>query len=171
MEEELVMPDEIQNLERALKAKSHEAATLVLQRHLTLIKESQLKIELDKLKRRGRLSDAAQKGDDLERQIGLLGSYAFQINTLVDEAFELYRRITELEAEELGAQLQQMRAELTLEMADSGESKRNAHVLSKRIDQMADSWSQKQSEIAQFEKEESEFWSSWRERFLAGQLG
>jgi predicted RNase H-like nuclease (RuvC/YqgF family) len=168
--EEEVVAAEIDHLQRALRAKSSDMATISLQRHIALLKESQLKVELDKFRRSGKFGEAAQKAGDLERQTRLLGSYAFKIEALADEALDLYRQITELEGEELDAQLQAMRSELRQAMGGSAEGTGNATVLSRRIDDVTSSWLQKQSEVLQLRNKGSELSRAWRERFLGVQL-
>ena len=157
---------EIDHLRRALKEKSGDVATYVLQRHLTLLKESQLKVELDKLTRRGKLEQVAQKTDDLERQRGLLASYDFQIASLANEALELHRQITELEVEELNLQLQELRSQSNV----AGPVEGTPAPLSKRIDDMTRTWLQKQSEARQLLNKESELAQAWKERFVGVQL-
>ena len=160
------MAIEIDHLRRALKAKSGDVATRTLQRHLTLLKESQLKVELDRLRRRGKFEEVTQKAAELERQAGLLSTYDFQIETLADEALELHRQITELEAEELNIQLQELRSQLTI----AGPAEGAATPLSKRIDDVTLTWLEKQSEAQQLLNKESELARAWKERFVGVQL-
>ena len=162
------MAAEIDHLRRALKARSGDVASCVLERHLTLLKESQLKVELDKLRRGGKFDAAVQKADELARQTGLLGSYAFQIETLAGEALELCRQITEVEAEELDVQLQELRSELNA--AGPAEGAGTATALSRRIDEVTRAWSAKQSEALQLLDKESDFSQAWKEKFVGVQL-
>ena len=160
------MAIEIDHLRRALKTKSGDVATRTLQRHLTLLKESQLKVELDRLRRRGKFEEVTQKAAELERQAGLLSTYDFQIETLADEALELHRQITELEAEELNIQLQELRSQLNV----AGSAEGAATPLSKRIDDVTRTWLEKQSEAQQLLNKESELARAWKERFVGVQL-
>ena len=164
------MAVEIDHLQKELRAKSNDIATIILHRHLALLKESQLKVELDKLGRSDKFGEAAEKAGELERQTRLLGSYAFQMEALADEALDLYRQLTELELEELEAQLQSMQSKLNQAMAGAAEGATNLEVLSRQIDDMTSSRLQKQAEVLQLWEKGSELSQAWRERFIRGQL-
>ena len=106
------MEAQILELQRVLEAKSREVAYISLQRHIALLKESQLKVERDKLRRSDKFDEAASKAAELERRRRLLCSYDCQLESLTDEALDVFRQITELEAEELEAQFQGLQSEL-----------------------------------------------------------
>lgn len=164
------MAPEIDHLQRALKAKSGDAADKTLQRHLALFRESQLKIELEKLKRKGRFEEASEKAEELARQINLLASYDYSLKALTDEAFELHRQITELEAEGLEIQLQQLRSELRQARAGTGRTRGNAQDLAGQIDAVTSTWLEKTNEVSQLQDYTSKASRAWREKFLGVQL-
>lgn len=161
---------EIDHLQRALKAKTGEVADKTLLRHLTLFKESQLKVELEKLKRKGKFEEADEKADELERQIGLLASYDFSLKALTNEAFDLHLQITELEAEELKIQLQRLRSELRQTMEGAESNKENTKALTRQIDAVTSAWLEKTTEVIQLQDETSERSRAWREKFMGVQL-
>ena len=164
------MAPEIDHLKRALKARSGDVADRTLQRHLTLFKESQLKVELEKLKRKGKLEEASEKADELARQTRLLASYDFTLKALTDEAFDLYLQITELEAEELRIELQRLRSEMRQAMDGAERGKENTKALTRQIDAVTSSWLEKTAEVIQLQDKTSERSRAWREKFLGVQL-
>ncbi len=157
-------------LQRALKAKSRDVADQSLQRHLALLKESQLKVELEKLRRSGKFNVSEKKADELERQTRLVHSYDFQIASLADEALDLYRQTTESEAEGLDAQIHGLRSELRQAMESTGEIHRDTDALARQIEAMTSTWLQKKSEVSQLQDKESELSRAWREKFIGVQL-
>ena len=161
------MAPAIDRLQRALKIKSNDVADLVLQRHLMLLKESQFKVELDRLRRKGKTDEAAQKLDELEKQTRLLGSYDFQIESRIDEALDLHRQIKELEAEELQAQLQDLQSDLKHAMEGTGEIRDVVDALRRRIEAVSAALSQKKSEVLLLQDKESPLVRAWRENLLA----